>query len=73
MISTLTSLQMNVITHVGIQNPFILSESKGHKNLEIILDSLNLHGIFSFKTTLNSGKTVFVNTKSVYISGEKHF
>ena len=60
--------------YLGIRNPFILSESKGHKNLEIILDSLNLHGIFStsFKTTLNSGKMVFVNTKSVYINGENN-
>ena len=60
--------------YVGIRNPFILSESKGHKNLEILLDSLKLYGIFStsLKTTLNSGKMVFVNTKSVYISGEKN-
>ena len=60
--------------YVGIRNPFILSESKGHKNLEIILDSLNLYGNFStsFKTTLNSGKMVFVNTKSVYINGENN-
>ena len=60
--------------YVGIRNPFILSESKGHKNLKIILDSLKLYSIFStsFKTTLNSGKMVFVNTKSIYINGEKN-
>ena len=61
-------------TYVGIRNPFILSESKGHKNLEIILESLYLYGIFStpLQTALNSGKIVFINTKSVYINGENN-
>ena len=60
--------------YVGIRNPFILSESKGHKNLEIILESLNVYGVFStpLQTALNSGKIVFVNTKSVYINGENN-
>ena len=59
--------------YVGIRNPFILSESKGHKNLEIILESLNLLNVYSSTsliTALNSGKIVFVNVKSVYINGE---
>ena len=59
--------------YVGIRNPFILSESKGHKNLEIILDSLNLYNIYSsmsLKTALTSGKMVFVNANSVYINGD---
>ena len=60
--------------YIGIRNPFILSESKGHKNLEIILKSLYLHDMFntSLKTALNSGKMVFVTTKSVYINGENN-
>ena len=59
--------------YIGIRNPFVLSESKGHKNLEIILESLNLFNRYSsmpLKTALTSGKMVFVNANSVYINGE---
>ena len=71
-------------SYVGIQNPLILSkinsplilsESNRHKNLEIILDSLNLYDVnsnTSLKTALKLGKMFFVNTKSVYIIGEKN-
>ena len=61
--------------YIGIRNPFILSESKGHKNLKIILESLYLYNTYSSTsliTALNSGKLVFVNTKSVYINGERN-
>ena len=59
--------------YMGIRNPFILAELKGHKNLEIILESLFLYNVYSSTsliTALNSGKLVFVNTKSVNINGE---
>ena len=59
--------------YAGIRNPFILSESKGHKNLEISLESLNLHNEYSSTpliTALDSAKMVFVNVNSVYVNGE---
>ena len=58
----------------GIRNPFILSESKkGQKNLQFILESLKFYNPYwsvPLNTALNSGKMVFVNTKSVFINGE---
>ena len=55
--------------YIGIRNPFILSETtKGHKNVHFILESVKVNQVFSDSliTSLNSGKMVFVNTKSVY-------
>ena len=62
-------------SYIRIRNPFILSESTRHKNLELVLQSLHLHQAFwmnSVSTALNSGKLVFVNTKSVFINGESN-
>ena len=63
--------------YIGIRNPFIFSESrKEHKNLQFVLESIKLAGViwsWSLNTALNSGKMVFVNTKSVYINGENNF
>ena len=57
----------------GIRNPFILSESKKNKTLNVILQSLKLYELFwssSVNLAFNSGKLVFVNTNSVYINKE---
>ena len=63
--------------YIGIRNPFILSESrKEHKNLQFVLESIKLADViwsWSLNTALNSGKMVFVNTKSIYINGENNF
>ena len=62
-------------SHIGIRNTFIISETKVQKNLELILQSLKFHQLFwinSVSTDFNSGKLVFVNTKSVYINGESN-
>ena len=62
-------------SYIGIRNPFILSESKRSKTLNVILQSLNFHQVFwnnSVNTALNSGKLVFVDTKSVFINGESN-
>ena len=62
-------------SYIGIRNPFILSESRRSKPLNITLKSLNFHQVFwnnSVNTALNSGKMVFVNTKSVFINGESN-
>ena len=58
--------------YIGIRNPFILSKSsKEHKNLQLVLQSINVYGwSLSLNTGLNVGKMVFFNTKSVYINGE---
>ena len=58
--------------YIGIRNPFILSESsKEHKNLQLVLQSINVYGwSLSLNTGLDVGKMVFFNTKSVYINGE---
>ena len=62
--------------YFGIYNPFILSETiGGHKNLEFILHSVEIHSFLSsnsLETAVNSGKLVFINTKSVYIDGENN-
>ena len=62
-------------SYIGIRNPFILSESQRHTNLKVILQCLQLHQLFwinSVNTALNTGKLVFVNTKSVFINGESN-
>ena len=63
--------------YIGMRNPFILSETiNGHKNLEFILHSIEIRSLFkdnSLETAVNSGKLVFVNTKSVYINGENNY
>ena len=62
-------------SYIGIRNPFILSESKKSKTLNVILHCLKFHRfilINSADTALNSGKLVYVNTKSVYINGESN-
>ena len=62
-------------SYIGIRNPFILSESTRHKNLELVLQSLHLDQGFwmnTVSTALNTGKLVFVNTKSVFINGESN-
>ena len=59
--------------YIGIRNPFILSESTGHKNLEISLESLNLYQKYSstsLKTALNAGKMVS-SIQNLLISMEK--
>ena len=62
--------------YIGICNPFILSETtKGHKNLEFILHSIEIQSDFNYisvEIAVNFGKVVFVNTKSVYINGENN-
>ena len=62
--------------YIGIRNPFILSETtKGHKNLEFILRSIKIQSgvnYNSIETAVNSGKVVFVNTKTVYLNGENN-
>ena len=62
--------------YIGIRNPFILSETtKGHKNLELILHSIDILSFNNYnllETAVNSGKLVFINTKSVYINGENN-
>ena len=60
----------------GIRNPFIFSETtKGHKNVQFILESVNLTQVFliPMEITLNTGKLVFINTASVYINGTNYF
>ena len=62
-------------SYIGIRNPFILSESTRHKNLELVLQSLHLDRALWMNfvsTALNSGKLVFVNAKSVFINGESN-
>ena len=62
-------------SYIGVRNPFILSESKKSKTLNVILQSLKLNQLYwnkSVNTALNSGKLVFVNTKSVYINGKSN-
>ena len=85
-IITSTSMSVNLRIHldhldyvqnyIGIRNPFIFFESnKEHKNLQFFLASIKLDDIiwsWSLNTALNSGKMVFVNTKSVYINGENN-
>ena len=64
-------------SYTGIRNPFIFSETtKGHKNVQIILESIHLRQKFltlPIETTLNTGKLVFMNTASVYIKGINYF
>ena len=63
--------------YIGIRNPFIFSETiNGQKNVECILHSIEIrtfHNYLSLETAVNSGKLVFVNTKSVYINGENNY
>ena len=70
----LDHLQYNQ-SYIGLRNPFIVSESKRSKTLNVILQFLNFHQVFwsnAVNTALNSGKLVFVNTKSVFINGESN-